>query len=68
MRVIYNVLLTALGVTVLVNAVVFGMDREIARREYVRRVQMQEFEQPIIGCTYNYNCEYYTDLLWSSID
>ena len=68
MRTIYNVIMTALGVMVLVGAVVFGMDRELARREYVRRVQMQEFEQPIIGCTYDYNCKYYTELLWSALD
>ena len=68
MRTMYNVIMMALGVMVLVSAVVFGMDREIARREYVRRVQMQEFEEPITGCTYDYNCKYYTELLWSCIE
>lgn len=42
----------------------FGVDREIARQQYVELADNGDFEKKVEGCIYNFNCNYYTNLLW----
>lgn len=42
----------------------FGIDREMARSEYVKLLDGQDYEKKIEGCLYSCNCRYYTELLW----
>jgi hypothetical protein len=57
-------LLTALSIMVAVAGLTYGIDRELARRDYVKAIEMQDFEKPIIGCLYESNCRYYTNRLY----
>lgn len=42
---------------------VFGFDRDMARRSYNQFAENGDYEQKIAGCLYEINCEYYTNLL-----
>lgn len=42
----------------------FGIDREMARQQYIELVNNGDFEKKVEGCIYSCNCNYYTDLLW----
>jgi hypothetical protein len=44
--------------------ITFGIDREIARSEYVKLLDGRDYEKKIEGCLYSCNCRYYTELLW----
>ena len=61
-------MLYALGLMLFVAELTFGLDREIARRDYEKAIQNSDFEKPIIGCLWEYNCEYYTNMLYKSVD
>lgn len=61
-------MLYALAIMVFIGSLSFGFDREMARRDYERAVRNGDYEAPIVGCLWKYNCEYYTDLLYSSED
>lgn len=60
----YEIIMTIIGVMLFAFALCFGMDRDMARRDYEKAVRDGDHERPIIGCLWKYNCEYYTDLLW----
>ena len=53
--------LYTLGLAVFIGALVFGVDRELARRDYERYSTTQE--ELIVGCIFETNCKYYNDLL-----
>ena len=61
---IYEILMVTLAIVLFITGFSFGLDKELARRDYVKAVQYQDFEQPITGCIFNYNCEYYTNKLF----
>ncbi len=46
------------------TAFLYGFDREMARRDYEKATQAQDFEKPIIGCIFESNCNYYTNMLY----
>ena len=54
-----------LGLGFLVFMFTFGIDRELARKDYVRLLGNNDYEQKIEGCLYRCNCRYYTELLWT---
>ena len=45
-------------------AFLYGFDREMARRDYEKATQAQDFEKPIVGCIFENNCQHYTDKLY----
>jgi len=45
-----------------VTGIVFGFDREMARRDYERYKTSQQ--EQIVGCLWEYNCKYYNKLLY----
>ena len=53
-----------LGLGFLMLLLTFGIDREIARSQYVKFLDGQDYEKKIEGCLYSCNCRYYTELLW----
>lgn len=57
-------LFITLSVMVSVAGLTYGIDRELARRDYVKAIQMQNFERPIAGCLWESNCNYYTQKLY----
>ena len=65
---IYEFIMITIAIVIFITGLAFGLDREIARRDYERSVNNGDFERPIIGCLWDYNCEYYTELLFDSID
>lgn len=64
----YEVIMMTLAGVILATGFMFGVDREMARRDYEKAVRDGDFEKPIVGCMWNYNCEYYTQMLYDSID
>lgn len=54
-------ILIVLAVMVAVAGITFGIDRELARRDYEKYTTTQE--ESIIGCLFETNCKYYNDLL-----
>lgn len=54
-------ILIVLAVMVAVAGITFGVDRELARRDYEKYTTTQE--EAIIGCLFETNCKYYNDLL-----
>lgn len=65
---IYEIIMAILAIAILAFGLTFGMDREIARRDYVKAVSNGDFERPITGCLWEYNCKYYTDMLFDTVD
>ena len=61
---IYEILMIALAIVLFVTGMTFGLDKELARRDYEKAVRNKEYEQPIVGCLWDYNCKHYTDILW----
>lgn len=57
-------LLILSGILSSVAALYYGMDRELARRDYEKAIQSKDFEKPIVGCLWESNCKYYTDALF----
>lgn len=53
-----------LGLGFLILLFTFGIDREIARSQYVKLLDGRDYEKKIEGCLYSCNCRYYTELLW----
>lgn len=51
----------ALVLMVMVAGFTFGIDKELARRDYERYSTTQQ--ELIVGCIFAYNCKYYNDLL-----
>lgn len=49
------------GFLALIAGVTFGVDRELARRDFERYSKTQE--ELIVGCIFKTNCKYYNDLL-----
>lgn len=56
--------LYALMIMVICAGAVFGLDKELARRDYEKAVRNNDYERPIVGCIFEYNCEHYTNILW----
>lgn len=56
---IYEFLMTVIAIAVIILGFTFGLDRELARRDYEKAVE----KQPITGCIFEYNCDFYTELL-----
>lgn len=54
-------ILIVLAVMVAVAGITFGVDRELARRDYEKYTTTQE--EAIIGCLFETNCKYYNDML-----
>lgn len=54
-------ILIVLAVMVAVAGITFGIDRELARRDYEKYTTTQE--EAIIGCLFETNCKYYNDML-----
>lgn len=54
-------ILIVLAVMVAVAGITFGIDRELARRDYEKYTTTQE--EAIIGCLFEMNCKYYNDML-----
>lgn len=55
----YEFLMTIIAVAIILLGFTFGLDRELARRDYAKAVE----KQPITGCIFRYNCDFYTKLL-----
>lgn len=55
-----------IGLMVFVAGLTFGIDREIARRDFERYNTSQQ--EQIVGCIYKVNCAYYNDLLDKQYD
>ena len=51
----------ALALMVMVAGLTFGIDRELARRDYERYSTTQQ--ELIVGCIFTYNCKHYNDML-----
>ena len=51
----------ALALMVIVAGLTFGIDRELARRDYEKYTTTQE--EAIIGCLFETNCKHYNDML-----
>lgn len=64
----YEAIMMTIAVVVFLTGLTFGIDREIARRDFQKAVNDGDFEHKIVGCIWDYNCEYYTDMLFDSID
>ena len=64
----YEVIMMTLAVVLFVTGLSFGLDREMARRDFEKAVHNGDFEKPIVGCLWDYNCEYYTQMLYDSVD
>lgn len=58
-------LLIAISVITSVAGLTLGIDRELARRDYEKAIQAQDFEKPIVGCIFESNCKYYTEMLYN---
>ncbi len=58
---IVEFLLYTLGLMVFVAGLTFGIDREMARRDFERYTTTQE--ELIVGCIFETNCKHYSDLL-----
>lgn len=56
------------AVAILLAILMFGYDRDTARRDYERAVRNGDYGAPIVGCLWEYNCEYYTNMLYNSED
>ena len=54
-------LLILSGFLALIAGVTFGVDRELARRDFERYTTTQE--ELIVGCIFEANCNHYNDLL-----
>lgn len=59
-------MLYALAILVFVGGLVFGFDREMARRDYEHYKSSQQ--EQIVGCIFESNCAYYNDLLDKDYD
>lgn len=59
-------MLYALAILLFVTGLVFGFDREMARREYERYNSSQN--EQIVGCVFKANCNYYNNLLDEEYD
>lgn len=57
-------LLIALSIMVSAAGFTYGIDRELARRDFEKAISNGDYERPIIGCIYQSNCDYYTDKLY----
>ena len=42
----------------------FGLDRELARQDYIEAINSNGRE--VTGCIFSCNCKYFTELLWKS--
>lgn len=60
---IYEFLMTIIAVAVIILGFTFGLDREMARRDYEKAVYNKDYERPIVGCLYESNCVHYTKML-----
>lgn len=58
------ILLILSGILTSVTAFSYGIDRELARRDFEKSLQVQDFEKPIVGCIFETNCKYYTNKLF----
>lgn len=43
---------------------IFGMDMELARRDYVKAITDGNYEKPITGCLFETVCDTYTERLY----
>lgn len=68
MRDLFYFLIFTVMIMTSVTGIVFGFDRDMARRDYEKAVRDGDFEKPIVGCVWQYNCDYYTNLLYETID
>lgn len=59
-------ILIVLAVMVAVAGITFGVDRELARRDYEKYTTTQE--ELIVGCIFKTNCKYYNDMLGKEDD
>lgn len=65
---LYEFVMTVIAIAVFIVGMSFGFDREMARRDYEKSIRDGDFEKPIVGCVWQYNCDYYTKLLYETID
>lgn len=63
MMILYRVLAVFMAVSVFCLGFTYGLDREMARRDYEKAVHNKDYERPIVGCLYESNCFYYTKML-----
>lgn len=59
----YEILAVFIAVSVFCLGFTYGLDREMARRDYEKAVYNKDYERPIVGCLYESNCFYYTKML-----
>ena len=64
----YEFIMTVMAIAIILLGFTFGLDREMARRDFEKAVHNGDFERPIVGCLWDYNCEYYTQMLYDSVD
>ena len=54
-------LLYAVGLMVFVAGLIYGFDRDMARRDYERYNTSNQ--EVVTGCIFESNCDYYNDLI-----
>lgn len=65
MRYLINAIYMALIVMLASAALTFGIDRELARRDFEKAIHDGDFEKPIVGCLFEKNCKMYTEKLYN---
>lgn len=60
----YEVIMITLAIIIFITGLAFGIDREIARRDFQKSVNNGDFEHKIVGCIWDYNCEEFTQMLF----
>lgn len=65
MKYLVTAIYMALIVMLASAAITFGIDREMARRDFEKATRNGDFEKPIIGCLFEKNCEMYTEKLYN---
>lgn len=60
----YEAIMMTLGVIIFMTGLTFGIDREIARRDFQKAVNDGDFEHKIVGCIWDYNCDKFTKILF----
>ena len=64
----YETIMVAIAIALFTVAFAFGFDREMARQQYEDATKNGNYEKPITGCIWDYNCEHFTKMLYDTID
>lgn len=65
MRIFIQLILYILLATTILFLLAFGMDMEIARRDYVKATTEGNYDKPITGCLFEHVCKTYTQRLFN---